>query len=271
MKARHFNIRSFVVLVKGGLIEALSFRTTYFFALLGNIIYLFVIYNLWGAIFSASSSSIVNGMTFYDTMIYLVLANALYNFMDGSLVREINNKVQSGQIILDMIKPISFKSYLLGYLSGGYVYAFIMNFLPTFILIYVFTKGKLVIGVNLVYFLISVILAVLINFYIDFLIGIICIYTHSVWGINTMKDVIVLFLSGATIPLAFFPDKLRQIVELLPFEAIYNIPLSILNNYCLHKDILFMIAKQGMWVVILWLISEFVWKRAVRNTTINGG
>ena len=71
-------------------------------------------------------------------------------------------------------------------------------------------------------------MSIIINYCIDFFVGTICIYTESIWGINIMKQVIVLLLSGATIPIAFFPETLKKIVYYLPFQSIYNAPLTIL-------------------------------------------
>ena len=47
-------------------------------------------------------------------------------------------------------------------------------------------------------------------------------------GLNMVKECIVLLLSGASIPLAFFPEALRNIVQYLPFRCIYDTPLNVL-------------------------------------------
>lgn len=62
-------------------------------------------------------------------------------------------------------------------------------------MVYFLTDGTIHLGVNLLFFLVSVPLALTINFCIDFFIGTVCLYTQSVWGINIMKEVIVLLLS----------------------------------------------------------------------------
>lgn len=67
-----------------------------------------------------------------------------------------------------------------------------MTFLPTFLVMYFLTDGTIHLGVNLLFYLVSVPLALTINFCIDFFIGTVCLYTQSIWGINIMKEVIVL-------------------------------------------------------------------------------
>ncbi len=62
--------------------ERLQFRLGTAVILLGNVIYLIIIYFLWKAIYASSPTDSVNGMTFNDTMIYLVLASALFSAME---------------------------------------------------------------------------------------------------------------------------------------------------------------------------------------------
>ena len=127
-------------------------------------------------------------------------------------------------------------------------------------------------GVNLLFFVISVVLAVSINYSIDFIVGTICLFTESIWGINMMKQVIVLLLSGATIPLAFFPDKLREIVYCLPFQSIYNAPLSLLLDANPQTETLAKVfGMQIFWSIVMWAISKLFWKVSVRQITVNGG
>ena len=128
-------------------------------------------------------------------------------------------------------------------------------------------------GINLVFFVISVVMAVLINYSIDFLVGTICLYTESIWGINIMKQVIVMLLSGATIPLAFFPEQL-DFVRLLPFASIYNVPLELLlsgGTGMKIKEVLSMLGMQLFWCIAMSCISKLFWKISLRQITVNGG
>jgi len=209
-------VRAWFSLTRASIMEFLQFRLSALVMFLGNIIYLIVIYNLWKAIFASVDNGIVNGMSFNDTMIYLVLASAQFTFMEAYLVWEMGRSIQSGRIVLELLKPIPIEQYKLFGIEGGNIAAFVVTFIPTFIIVQVITKGAIPMGINLVYYLVAAMLGMLINFSIDFLIGTVCLYTESTWGINIMKQVVVLFLSGAVVPLAFFPDKLRALAMFLP-------------------------------------------------------
>lgn len=181
-------LRKYFSLTRAGIIESLQFRLATVVMIFGNLLYLIVVYFLWKAIFASSGTDVVNGMTFSDTLIYLVLATALFNFMEMYTVWEIGRNIQSGKIVLDLLKPMEYRRYLFWSYSGTFVTQFFFTFLPTFIVVAIVTHGAITFGFNLVFFAISVIMAVAINYSIDFLVGTICLYTESIWGINIMKQ-----------------------------------------------------------------------------------
>lgn len=265
-------IKRYLSLTRAGIIESLQFRLSAFIMVVGNVLYLIVIYFLWKAIYASADTDVVNGMTFNDTLIYLVLATALFGFMEMYTVWQMGRAIQSGEIILKLLKPMDARRYLFWSYSGNFVVNFFFTFLPTFILVAALTHGAVPLGINLLWFTLSVVLAIIINFSIDFIVGTICIYTESIWGINIMKQVIVLLLSGATIPLAFFPDNMRKVVDWLPFQSIYNTPLTILlESDPAPGDVLPAIGLQLCWAVLMTVIGCLFWKHALKQITVNGG
>ena len=190
------------------------------------------------------------------------------------VVWDMSRSIQSGKIILDLLKPLKFRTYTFWSYSGSHVVSFIMTFIPTFIIVMIITKGAIPMGLNLVYFLISTLFALIVNFNIEMIVATICLYTESTWGINIVKETIVLLLSGASIPLAFFPEKLRAVVDFMPFRAVYDIPLTILlekNGADTLQGLLPMFGFQLIWIVILTAAGSLFWNCSVKKITVNGG
>lgn len=261
-------MKRYLTLTRAGVIEALQFRLSMLIMVVGNLLYLIVVYFLWKSIYASAGTDIVNGMTFTDTLIYLVLATALFNFMEMYTVWEIGRNIQSGKIVLDLLKPMDFRRYLFWSFSGTFVTQFFFTFLPTFIVVCVVTKGAIPLEINLLYFAVSVVMAVMINYSVDFIVGTICLYTESIWGINIMKQVVVLLLSGATVPIAFFPEPLKTVVYYLPFQSIYNAPLTLLLN---SENVFKTLGIQLFWCVFMTVISKLFWQISLRQITVNGG
>lgn len=265
-------LKKYGTLVRAGLMESLQYRASAFVLVIGNLLYLIIIYFLWKAIYASAGTDTVSGMTFSDTLIYLVLATALFNFMEMYIVWDMGRSIQSGDMVLRLLKPMEYRSYLFWSYSGEHIMQFITTFLPTFLIVCIVTHGAIPLGINLVYFVISVVMALLINYYINFFVGTICLYTESIWGINIMKQVIVMLLSGVTVPIAFFPETLQKIVYRLPFQSIYNAPLTLLlDGQPESGNVLSILGTQLLWCAVMGIACRLFWKLSIRQITVNGG
>lgn len=264
-------LKKYLTLLKAGLTESVQYRMSLFVMIIGNLLYLILVYYLWKAIYASAGTDVVNGMTFSDTLIYLVLATALFTFLEMYAVWEIGRDIQSGQMVLNLLKPMKYRSYLFWSYSGSLVTHFVVTFIPTLIIVRVVTGDTIPLGWNLLAFVAAVLMAIEINYSIDFIVGTICLFTESIWGINIMKQVIVLLLSGATIPVAFFPEGLKTVVYFLPFQSIYNTPLTILLGKEPVGEVFMMLGVQLFWCLFLGTLSRVFWNRSVRQITVNGG
>ena len=268
------NLKRHLALTRAGIMESLQFRLGTAVTLFANLIYLVLVYFLWKAIYASAGTDVVNGMTFTDTMIYLILATALFNFLEMFVVWDMSRSIQSGKIILDLLKPMRFREYTFWSYSGSHVVLFALTFIPTFIVVLIVTNGAIPMGLNLLWFAVATVLALIVNFSMEMIVATICLYTESTWGINIVKETIVLLLSGASIPLAFFPEALRQVVDYLPFRAVYDIPLTILlekNDTNTIEGLLPMFGLQLAWALILTLAGTLFWNHSVKKITVNGG
>ena len=259
-------------LIKAGILDALQFRLSLVVTIVGNLLYLLLVYHLWKAIFASAESDVINGMTFSDTMVYLVFASALFNFMEMWIVWGMGRKIQSGEIVGDLLKPISYSKWQFFSGLGETIVKFFTTFLPTGVVVFIISNGAINLGVNILFFVVSTAMSLVINYYINFMVGTVCMYTDTIWGINIMKVVVVSLLSGATIPMAFFPDAIRNIVLMLPFQTICNTPIELLlhSEYGIGKC-LNIIAFQFIWLVIMKLLSEGFFHISVKKITVNGG
>ncbi len=87
-----------------------------------------------------------------------------------------------------------------------------------------------------------------------------------------MKEVVVSVLSGVTVPLAFFPDALRQVMMFLPFQAIFNTPLTLMITPNPSTELLIRsFSIQIFWIIVLVIAAKSFFKVSSRVITINGG
>lgn len=96
-------------------------------------------------------------------------------------------------------------------------------------------------------------------------------FTISPMGIRIIAVSGVEFLSGGVIPLPFFPDGIRHILELLPFASMQNVPLRIYSGDLTGSAMWQAVFFQVFWLIALTLIGEFLNMLAMRRITVQGG
>jgi ABC-2 type transport system permease protein len=96
-------------------------------------------------------------------------------------------------------------------------------------------------------------------------------YTVSPMGVRMIAVMLCDFLAGATIPLPFFPESARAVIELLPFGAMQNMPLRIYSGNIAGADALTKIALQVFWLAALLLIGRLMMSRSLRKVVVQGG
>ena len=157
----------YLSLLRVGILEEMQFRLGAAVRLFGNIIYLIIIYFLWKAIFDSSPTEVVNGMTFTDTMIYLVLASALFSTMEMYVTWQMGRSVQSGNIVMDLLRPMGYTTYNLLLFSGNTLVSVFVNLVPTMVIVYLITNGGFVLSWNLLFFVAAVFFGTILNFFIN--------------------------------------------------------------------------------------------------------
>jgi ABC-2 type transport system permease protein len=129
-----------------------------------------------------------------------------------------------------------------------------------------------VLGPGLFLFPLSLLFAFFISFFLDYFVGLFGFYSESVWGLSTTKEILVTILSGALIPLQFFPDAIQKVLLWLPFQAIYHTPLMMITRPNQGWDVFLpMLATQIFWVVALFLATRLFYNQAVKVLRISGG
>ena len=117
----------------------------------------------------------------------------------------------------------------------------------------------------------SVALAYVVCFYLKLCLGFIGFWTNDIMGITTLYEVVANVLGGILIPIALLPEWLQVAARLLPIQAIYNVPLSIMLGKSEGADPWFGIALQLLWIVVLFALAKVLWRAGLRQYESVGG
>ncbi|WP_297630455.1 ABC-2 family transporter protein [uncultured Clostridium sp.] len=257
----------------GSLKRSMAYNANIFLGTIGNIIIVSVTFFLWKAIYSSSSKGIMKGFTLNDMLIYVMITFVIGIITSSNCTMVVRGEVWDGSIAMELIKPINYRKRIMFMSFGGFLFNFIFLFLPGFIIVtaYSFYKGMHIGIIQIVLFFISMFLGFLINSFYSYMFGLLAFKFYNVWGLSQIANAIVMLISGALIPLTFFPSIVEKIFSLLPFSSIIYTPAMI---YLGKYDAIYalkMIVLQVIWVFIMSVLSKLIWNRLAYKLTIQGG
>ena len=268
-------IRRYVPFMKAGVQNLVVYRLNFLGFVIGGLIYCFVMFYLWKAVFNANGGGVFMGFSMTDMVIYLFLSNTTAQLIYSSVSGDVAEEIKDGSISMRLVKPVNTDlSYMFTEL-GTTLMKVVVLLLPMVIGLEVYrtciTGTFMFSAPNFLLYLVSAVLAYLISFRVNLCFGFIAFYVKNLWGFNILKESLLGFLSGSMIPLAFMPEPLRVCLEYLPFSSMNYTPVMIYMGRYSAQELIFRLAVQAVWAVIIYGISKLVWIGAVKKLCVQGG
>jgi len=249
--------------------QVLTYRGATLAGLFTNAIFGVIIASVFIGYYDAVDGGAVRGWTEQQTLTLMWINQSILMVMFVWGWWEIARTIQTGAIAVDMLKPVNFIGYWLSRDLGRAAAQMIVRFVPTF------TIGNLLYSLlapasaaNAVAFLVSLALGVVVSFGWRFLLNISGFWLVDHRGINYVALAAINILSGLLIPLAFLPDPILAVVNLLPFRAIVMIPGQI---YLGQISVVEGLAIQAFWSVALLAIGGWVFSLGEKKVVVQGG
>ena len=263
-------MRSYFPVARATYMIGLVYRFGFLFTIFGNLVYLGVAYYLWSSIYRYSDT--LRGLTFNETFLYVGLGSAIFILLKTYADWFIHFEIREGNIATHLTKPIDYQIYNLFANLGSLLMNLTAITLPTALVMLFIFKVKVPFGSGLLLFPVSLLLAFLISFSIDYFVGLTGFYSESVWGLSITKEIIVTVFSGALIPLQFFPEAIQKILFWLPFQAIFHTPIMMITRPDQGLAVFVpMMAVQLVWAVLLFFLARLFYNQAVKVLRIAGG
>lgn len=251
----------------------LSYKADVIIFLVGQFMMLAVSYYLWKAIYGSSSSSTIKGFSLHQMIIYILISFLTSLMISVSIFSDIYSEVKDGSIAINLIRPISYEKRMMFQSLGNVMYNFILIFIISFsgisILFYKYT-GVFSIS-NILLYLISLILGLLINFYYSYCFALLSFKITNMWGLSQIMQAITNLLSGALIPIVFFPKLIQKVIEILPFSSSIYTPSMIFLGKLTGVTLIKSLLLQVVWVIILSIVAKLMWNTLIKKLTILGG
>ncbi len=235
-----------------------------------------VMFFVWAAVFQGQDT--INGLTLDDTLQYFILVGLLMSITDVHFEEWRSQQVRDGKIDFYLIKPYSFTVDIVidEFVSR---FLFFLLYLPAvaiMVLLGSYLTGlsplALLQNISLTAF-IPFLFLVLGSYILNVMFGLVIVYL-TFWfegsqGLEHFKWLFISIFSGSILPLEFMPTWLLQIVERLPFQYLYAVPIQVLQGRAelMLMDIFWLCAT----IATGWLLLTIMWNEARKQYAAVGG
>ena len=245
----------------------LRYRLNWGMRLLGTVISVFMQICLW-------NSLLINrdGVIDMDYMLGYILASAMIqSLIMGDTIGRVNSQIHSGQIAMNMIKPIRFRMYIFCESLGNSLFNFFFQYLPvTIVMTVIYRAYEVWMGIDL-WFLLSMFLGMYLYFSLSYCLALTSFWWGQTWILGRFLNDFINLFSGKIIPVLLFPVFLLNISSCLPFQYIYYTPISMLLNPLTVQEKMWSIGLQIAWCILFKVLGRYIEHKGMCKLQVQGG
>lgn len=188
---------------------------------------------------------------------------------------DIFDTIINGGVSYELCRPLSIYNMWFARSTGGRAAAAAMKCIPILLIAFFLPRPYNLIlpekPQNLLIFLLSLILGAGVTVAFCMLVYVLAFFTICPRGLRMMLMGAVDLLAGNVIPLPFFPQPIRGILEVLPFASMGNAPFRIYSGDIAGGAILRTVGLQLIWFLIFVGGGKILCRLAERRVVIQGG
>ncbi|MBI1357509.1 MAG: hypothetical protein GC160_24475 [Acidobacteria bacterium] len=254
-----------------GFVNILAFRLRYYTGIVTYLINVTVYYFIWKALYAADAN-FAQGFDFAEMVTYVavgwVIRSVYFNNIDANIATD----VQSGNIILTMLKPTTVLARYLGQSLGEAAFRLVLLTAPTAVIVaLIFPLQAPASPLHAAAFLASLAGSVVLSGALNFIVGAFALEMKSILGLLRAKFYVQELLSGLLLPMTMFPPALQSVLAWLPFEHVAYTPLRIYLGKLNGAELWTALAAEWAWAAALLWAGSWFWGWMARETTIQGG
>jgi ABC-2 type transport system permease protein len=260
-------------IVRLGVLNERAYRVRLLVAPVTLAVQLYLYDRLWTSVFR--HTSVAAGFTLRQTLTYslmaLLLARVRWNSRTFNVRDSLAVAVREGTVAYWFLRPVSPARFYMWRQSGDMLYGAAWALSGYFVLLSTGVIAAPAGAGRALVFAVSLLLGQVILYYLGQVVDLSMFWFVNNNAIVRMYYFIQDLLSGVFVPLPFMPALLLTFATWLPFSAGINVPLSLYVGRIPFSHAGRELALQGMWVVVLAVLSNWLWGRASRRVNVQGG
>jgi len=260
-------LRKYLLVIKTNISNNMVYAADVFSGALFFALIVFVFMELWRAI-SANNGN-MEGYTVNRLVWYYVAAETVM-LSRCDVFRNMNREIKGGGIAYKLNKPYHFVLYQLAEGVGQISVRLLINSTVGIILGFLYVGGLEGFDLrSLPAAVLSVILGIFLNFFMDAVIGMSSFWTEDNSAFYWIAQKLS-FMLGLFLPLEFLPGVIQKIALYLPFSYIAYAPARLLTSFSM-KEFWSIVPVQVFYTALFAALSALIYSKGVKKLNVNGG
>lgn len=262
-------MKKYWIVFKKSLKSELTYRSAALWGIVSAVLGFLIQVFLWQALLG---TGIRSDTSFPDMLLYVLINQFMLQLTRTNVAGMIENAMIDGTISMELLRPVSYKGYMLSQTLGKNIYRSLTASVPILILsLFFLSKAVLPDVVHIPMFILSALLGIAIQFEVLYLAGLLAFWLQRCWFISFYLKGLRSIFGGTAVPIWFYPEFLKTLSYWLPFRYMTFEPINIFLGKTSVEQAWMPLLAAALWLTGLSMADRLVWQAATKKLIVNGG
>ncbi len=254
------NLKKWLETVRIGWSMVTAYRLNFILLIIGPaLVFYFIKVSLWSSIYQ-NDTELINGYNLSQMLEYHAWALIVVLMAQSSNGVNLGEDIRYGRMSKYLIYPFNFWEFHTANFISFQSIQFIISIFTLFIL----SQIDLLSLPSFSHLMIAFAYTSLVGifwFSVQYTTGLLAFWLEETWTMRVMFQLLVNFLSGAIIPISFFPIWSQDILKYTPFPSLTFTPVNLFmgNLQGLEQGLLTITIS----ILAMFAINTFIWRRGL--------
>lgn len=246
-----------------------AYRSAVWIHIVASMVSIWIQVSVWTALIGSGSA---DGITRDQMVTYAILNSAMYAVLFTGLYSEVDVRLRSGDIGIDLLRPVRYPLMLLADQLGRAAYRLVFMVVPTVALAaFAFGFSPPASFASAIGYVFVLPLAIAISYAIGYLIALLAFWFLTTFHFSWAIGALVTVFSGSVLPLWFFPGRWELVARALPFQFLGFVPAATWMGELSGTDLVLTWLLGVAWAVAMLGFTTWLWTRAITRLVVQGG
>lgn len=244
-----------------------AYRLNFFLLIIGPaLVFYFIKVSLWSAVYG-SNETVINGFNLTQMLQYHAWSLIVVLMAQSSNGVNLAEDIRMGRISKYLVYPFNFWEFH----SASFLSFQSIQFVISLITLMILSSLQVIHVTNTTNLITGLIYSSFVGFFwfsVQYAVGLMAFWLEETWTLRVIFQVMVNFLSGAIIPLDFFPQWAKDLLYWTPFPSLTYTPIKIFMGD--FTGLSHGIITISVGLLLMTAINNFIWRRGLRLFTAAG-